>query len=170
MNNSTRYNLFNKLLLQLRCNDLDSTIKASTCTTSKYYSYMFYADRNVRPCTILGYTLTTFPKSLMQIETTKRTSTELRAVKEGPCTQHYGLLCFSDSERKFLSVIVCHCTLCEESRLLSTLEAFYAGTLSTSFLNHTDLQSRLTIRFSVLNHLVLQLLPPGNDIKGGKLQ
>ena len=26
---------------------------------------MFYADRNVRPCTILGYTLTTFPKSLM---------------------------------------------------------------------------------------------------------
>ena len=32
---------------------------------SKYYSYMFYADRNVRPCTILGYTLTTFPKSLM---------------------------------------------------------------------------------------------------------
>ena len=46
---------------------------------------MFYADRNVRPCTILGYTLTTFPKSLMQIETTKRTSTKLRAVKEGPC-------------------------------------------------------------------------------------
>ena len=30
---------------------------------SKYYSYIFYADRNVRPCTILGYTLTTFPKS-----------------------------------------------------------------------------------------------------------
>ena len=26
---------------------------------------MFYADRNIRPCTILGYTLTTFPKSLM---------------------------------------------------------------------------------------------------------
>ena len=24
---------------------------------------MFYADRNLRPCTILGYTLTTFPKS-----------------------------------------------------------------------------------------------------------
>ena len=22
---------------------------------SKYYSYIFYADRNVRPCTILGY-------------------------------------------------------------------------------------------------------------------
>ena len=81
-----RYNLYNKLLLQLRCNDLDSTIKASTCTTSKYYSYMFYADRNVRPCTILGYTLTTFPKSLTQTKITKRTSTELRAVKEeGPC-------------------------------------------------------------------------------------
>ena len=30
---------------------------------SKYYSYIFYADRNVRPCTILGYTLTIFPKS-----------------------------------------------------------------------------------------------------------
>ena len=27
---------------------------------------MFYADRNVRPCTILGYTLTTFPTSLIQ--------------------------------------------------------------------------------------------------------
>ena len=58
-----RYNLYNQLLLQLRCNDLDYTIKASTCTKSKYYSYMFYADRNIRPCTILGYTLTTFPKS-----------------------------------------------------------------------------------------------------------
>ena len=81
-----RYNLYNKLLLQLRCNDLDSTIKASTCTMSKYYSYMFYADRNVRPCTILGYTLTTFPKSLIQTKTTKRTSTELQAKKEeGPC-------------------------------------------------------------------------------------
>ena len=32
---------------------------------SKYSSYLytlFYADRNVRPCTIQGYTLTTFPK------------------------------------------------------------------------------------------------------------
>ena len=29
---------------------------------SKYYSYIFYADRNVRPWTILGYTLATFPK------------------------------------------------------------------------------------------------------------
>ena len=33
---------------------------------------------------ILGYTLTTFPKSLIQTKTTKRTSTELRAVEE-PC-------------------------------------------------------------------------------------
>ena len=30
---------------------------------SKYYSYIFYTSRNVRPCTILGYTHTTFPKS-----------------------------------------------------------------------------------------------------------
>ena len=30
---------------------------------------------------ILGYTLTTFPKSLIQTKTTKRTSTELRAKK-----------------------------------------------------------------------------------------
>ena len=30
--------------------------------TTKYYSYIFYADRNVRPWTILGYTLVTFPK------------------------------------------------------------------------------------------------------------
>ena len=36
---------------------------------------------------ILGYTLTTFPKSSIQTKTTKRTSTELRAVKEeGLCT------------------------------------------------------------------------------------
>ena len=71
-NNSMRYNLYNKLLLQLRCNNLDSTIKASTCTMSKYYSYMFYADRNVRPCTILGYTFTTFPKSLIQTKNNKK--------------------------------------------------------------------------------------------------
>ena len=31
--------------------------------TSKYYSYIFYTSRNVRPCMILGYTLTAFPKS-----------------------------------------------------------------------------------------------------------
>ena len=34
---------------------------------------MFYADRNIRPCTILGYTLTTFPKMLIQTKPTKRT-------------------------------------------------------------------------------------------------
>ena len=60
---------------------------------------MFYADRNVRPCMILGYTLTTFPKSLMHNQsnrnlwhnckeivnhTKNNNSTELRAV-EGPC-------------------------------------------------------------------------------------
>ena len=46
---------------------------------------MFYADRNVRPCMILGYTLTTFPKSLIQTKKQqKTTSTKLRAV-EGPC-------------------------------------------------------------------------------------
>ena len=76
-----RYNLYNELLLQLRCNDLDHTIKASTCTTSKYYSYMFYADRNVRPCTILGYTLTTFPKSLIQTKITKRTLHQIASRK-----------------------------------------------------------------------------------------
>ena len=34
---------------------------------SKYYSYIFYADRNVRPWTILGYTLATFPKVAIYI-------------------------------------------------------------------------------------------------------
>ena len=43
---------------------------------------MFYTDRKVRPCTILGYTLTTFPKKLNTNERTTN-STELRA--EGPC-------------------------------------------------------------------------------------
>ena len=55
---------------------------------SKYYSYMFYADRNVRPCTNLGYTLTTFPKSLIQTKKQQKetTSTELQAIiEEGPC-------------------------------------------------------------------------------------
>ena len=49
---------------------------------------MFYADRNVRPCTILGYTLTTFPKSLIQTKKQQKetTSTKLQAViEEGPC-------------------------------------------------------------------------------------
>ena len=31
--------------------------------TSKHYSYISYTSRNVRPCTILGYASTTFPKS-----------------------------------------------------------------------------------------------------------
>ena len=35
--------------------------------TTKYYSYIFYADRNVRPWTILGYTLATFPKVVQYI-------------------------------------------------------------------------------------------------------
>ena len=53
---------------------------------SKYYSYMFYADRNIRPCTIVRYTLTTFLKSLIQTKQQKEHSTKLRAVKEeGPC-------------------------------------------------------------------------------------
>ena len=60
---------------------------------------MFYADRNLRPCTILEYTLTTFPKSLMQIETTKRTSTELRAVKEGPCNETASKMYYENSLR-----------------------------------------------------------------------
>ena len=34
--------------------------------TSKYFSYI-YADRNVRPCTIQGYTLTTFPNVVQYI-------------------------------------------------------------------------------------------------------
>ena len=46
--------------------------ESSTCTTrSKYYSYLyivfFHADRNVRPCMIQGYTLTTFPKRQSRI-------------------------------------------------------------------------------------------------------
>ena len=51
---------------------------------------MFHADRNVRPCTILGYTLTTFPKKLntdkrnTNREEPTKLSTELRA--EEPCT------------------------------------------------------------------------------------
>ena len=34
---------------------------------SKYYSYIFYADRNVRPWMIQGYTLATFPKVMQYI-------------------------------------------------------------------------------------------------------
>ena len=34
--------------------------------TSKYFSYI-YADRNVRPCTIQGYTLATFPNIVQYI-------------------------------------------------------------------------------------------------------
>ena len=71
--------------------------------TSKYYSYIFYTSRNVRPCMILGYTLTTFPKSHKTLlhnqsnrnlwhnckssnkaeKTKTKPSTELRAVS--PC-------------------------------------------------------------------------------------
>ena len=61
-NNSTQ--LVQQLPLQLRCNDLDIYNKGiNLYKMSKYYSYIFYADRNIRPCTILGYTITTFPKN-----------------------------------------------------------------------------------------------------------
>ena len=53
---------------------------------SKYYSYMFYADRNVRPCTILGYTLTTFPNSLIQTENNRKNLHRIvSSKKKGPC-------------------------------------------------------------------------------------
>ena len=42
--------------------------------TSKYFSYI-YADRNVRPCTIQGYTLITFPKVAQYILCTTREET-----------------------------------------------------------------------------------------------
>ena len=78
--------------------------------TSKYYSYIFYTSRNVRPCAILGYTLTTFPKSRKTLlhnqsnrnlwhnckivtkqKTTKtKPSTELRAV--APCSMTHKTL------------------------------------------------------------------------------
>ena len=55
---------------------------------SKYYSYIFYADRNVRPWTILGYTLATFPKVTINIYlcTTREEIRTLPQLQEkGPC-------------------------------------------------------------------------------------
>ena len=56
--------------------------------TSKYYSYMFYADRNIRPWTILGNTLTTFPKVAQYIylcTTQEETRTLALLQEKGPC-------------------------------------------------------------------------------------
>ena len=56
--------------------------------TSKYYSCIFYADRNVRPWTILGYTLATFPKVTQYIYlcTTREEIRTLAQLQEkGPC-------------------------------------------------------------------------------------
>ena len=85
-----------------------TTQRDTTCTTN-YYSdvttYRFYNKRhqlvqrasivvicftlfrNVRPCTILGYTLTNIPQKFnADKHNKKRTSTKLRAViEEGPC-------------------------------------------------------------------------------------
>ena len=47
--------------------------------TSKYSSYI-YADRNVRPCTIQGYTLATFPNVVQYILCTTREETGKRAL------------------------------------------------------------------------------------------
>ena len=46
---------------------------------SKYFTYI-YADRNVRPCTIQGYTLTTFPKVTQYILCTTREETGKRTL------------------------------------------------------------------------------------------
>ena len=57
--------------------------------TSKYYSYIFYADRNVRPWTILGYTLATFPKVAINIylcTTQEEIKTLAQLQEKGPCT------------------------------------------------------------------------------------
>ena len=61
--------------------------------TSKYYSYIFYADRNVRPWMILGYTLTTFPKVTIYIYlcTTREEIRTLAQLQEkGPCISRKG--------------------------------------------------------------------------------
>ena len=55
--------------------------------TSKYYSYIFYADRNVRPWMILGYT--TFPKVAQYIylcTTQEEIRTLAQLQEKGPCT------------------------------------------------------------------------------------
>ena len=49
--------------------------------TSKYFSYI-YADRNVRPCTIQGYTLATFPKVAQYILCTTREETGKRTLQD----------------------------------------------------------------------------------------
>ena len=46
---------------------------------SKYFSYI-YADRNVRPCTIQGYTLAIFPKFAQYILCTTREGTGKRTL------------------------------------------------------------------------------------------
>ena len=56
--------------------------------TSKYYSYIFYADRNVRSWTILGYTLATFPKVVQYIylcTTQEEIRTLAQLQEKGPC-------------------------------------------------------------------------------------
>ena len=58
--------------------------------TSKYYSYIyFYADRNVRPWTIQGYTLATFPKVAQYIfmHNSRRNRQEnlAKLLEKGPC-------------------------------------------------------------------------------------
>ena len=57
--------------------------------TSKYFSYI-YADRNVRPCTIQGYTLATFPKVTQYILCTTREETGKRTLHIFVQTFHIG--------------------------------------------------------------------------------
>ena len=56
--------------------------------TSKYYGYIFYADRNIRPWMILGYTLATFPKVAIYIylcTTQEEIRTLAQLQEKGPC-------------------------------------------------------------------------------------
>ena len=73
--------------------------------TSKYYSYIFYADRNVRAWMILGYTLATFPKVtqyiyLCTIREEIRTLAQLQ--EKGPCIigGEYPDIWFSTQQKK----------------------------------------------------------------------
>ena len=90
-NSNNLYNN-NQLPLQLRCNDLEIYNKRHQLVQKRasIIVYIFYADRNVRPWMILGYTLATFPKVATYIFMYKMNKKQAKELCSH--TQHRGVV------------------------------------------------------------------------------
>ena len=109
---------------------------------SKYYSYIFYADRNVRPWTIPGYTLTTFTKVTQYIYLCT-TQEEIRTLAQ---LQEKGL-CMKERFRSSLNS-----SRCRWAKLLQELNELSKGIEATTDRKlHKETETRMGILQTTLS-------------------